>query len=118
MAEENGKGPRIPRREKWVQLPEEYPGFEAQVWVNAPTQVWGNLSSPDEGVAMEAAKKLVVAHNGWLDFDGEPYPSPSDEAFWNAIPTELAACTLAAIQAEAQKLPNSMMPKPRSSRRG
>lgn len=118
MAEENGKGPQIQRREKWVELPDEYAGFKAKVWVNAPTKLWTDLNSGEEEKALEAAQKLVLEHNGWLDFDGVPYPETSRGEFWELIPTELAACVLAAIQAEVQKLPNSMVPRNRRSRRG
>ncbi len=116
--EQVNSGPQIQRRVKWVDLPEEYAGFQAQVWVNAPTRLWTELNSGEEEKALGAAQKLVLAHNGWLDFDGVPYPAPSAVEFWNEIPTELAACVLAAIQAEVQKLPNSMVPKPRRSKRG
>ena len=112
-------GPQIQRREKWVDLPEqEYPGFKVQVWVNAPSKLWPMLSSGEEAEAQAAAKQLVIAHNGWLDFEGQPFPPPSETSFWEEIPTELAACILAGIQAEMQKLPNSMAPRRRRSKRG
>ena len=118
MSEKNGKGPQIKRRLVWVALPDEYEGFEAQIWVNAPTKIWQALGSGDEVAALEAMQKIMVGHNGWLDFDGEPYPPADDAALWEEIPTELAACVLAAAQAEMQNLPNSIATKNRRSRRG
>lgn len=118
MDEEKTLGPQIQRREKWVELPAEYAGFKAKVWINGPTALWSDMNSGEEGKALEAAKKLVLAHNGWRDFDGKEYPPPAEDTFWELIPTELAACVLAAIQAEVQKLPNSMLPQKRRSRRG
>ncbi len=112
------KGPQIKRRLVWVALPDEYEGFEAQIWVNAPTKTWQALGGGDEDAAVEAMQKIMVDHNGWLDFDGEPYPPASDPTLWEEIPTELAACVLAAAQAEIQKLPNSLAPTRRRSKRG
>ena len=114
----NGHGPRIQRRETWIDLPEEYAGFRVKIWVNSPSKLWADLGSGDEERAQAAAEKLVLEHNGWLDFDGDPYPPPSLPEFWDEIPTELAACVLAAAQAEIQKLPNSIAPRRRRSKRG
>lgn len=116
----NGNGPQVQRREAWVDLPEEYAGFKVQVWVNAPTKLFMALRGEDmtEEQLQETASKLVLAHNGWRDFDGNEYPPPSEEAFWVEIPTELAACVFALLQAESFKLPNSLAPKSRRSRRG
>lgn len=115
MAEANGKGPQIKRRERWVKLPEEYEGFEFQVWVNAPAKFWTTAVSPDteEPERVEALSKIVIAHNGWLDFDGEPFPQPNEAGFWEAIPTELAACVIASVQNEMTRLPNSLAPQKR-----
>lgn len=118
MAEMNGAtGPKIQRREKWVDLPNEYEGFKFRVWVNAPTKLWvavGKAGEEDgETQAQEALKQIVLEHNGWLDFDGNPFPPATSTEFWEEIPTELAACILAATQAEQSKLPNSLAPKRR-----
>ncbi len=113
MPKANGAAPRIKRREAWVELPDEYEGFKFLVWVNAPTKLWQELGSGDEARGLEAMRKLMLDHNGWLDFDGEPYPPASEPAFWEEIPTELAACMLVAAQVEMQKLPKSLAPKNR-----
>lgn len=126
---ENGTGPQIKRRETWVELPEEYEGFRFKMWVNAPARVWNELNPPanddsdEDGAAREATaqaalRQIVLEHNGWRDFDGQPFPPADDAAFWEAIPTELAACVLMAARVEMGKLPNSMAPQRRRSRRG
>lgn len=125
MTEPNGSAPRVQRREKWLELPGDYAGFQFKVWVNAPTKLWmalgrnaaGNREEDEqkasETEAQEAIKQIVLEHNGWLDFDGNPYPPASKTAFWEEIPTELAACMIAATQAEQAKLPNSIAPRRR-----
>lgn len=116
MATENGTGPRIMRREKWLELPEEYAGFSFKVWVNAPAKHWAAVGRAaqddgDEAEAREALRHIILEHNGWLDFDGNPYPQPDQDGFWEEIPTELAACMIVAVQVEQTKLPNSLAPK-------
>ncbi len=118
MSETNGSGPRIQRREAWVELPNEYEGFKFKIWVNAPTKLWLDIGSGDEVVAAAAAQKLVLDTNGWLDFDGQPYPPPSNPAFWEEIPTELAGCVFAAAQKEMGRLPNLIAPQRRRSKSG
>lgn len=111
-------GPRISRREVWIALPKEYEGFEIKVWVNAPTRIWVALDSGDETEIREALGQLIIEHNGWLDFDGKLYPPAGKAEFWDEIPTELAACVLALAQQEMQRLPNSLAPQRRRSKRG
>lgn len=119
MSEKNGTAPRIQRREKWVDLPDEYEGFRFKIWVNAPTKYWMALaqSASDDSAgqdgAIEALQKIVLEHNGWLNFDGEPFPPAAEAVFWEEIPTELAACMIVAAQMEQSKLPNSMAPRRR-----
>lgn len=117
---ENGKAPQIQRRTVWADLPAEYEGFKVEVWVNAPTKLWTSMQNPEtsEAEKQEAASKLIIAHNGWLDFDGNEYPPPSEAKFWEDIPTELAACVFATAYLEMQRLPNSLAPNNRRSKRG
>ena len=125
---ENGTGPQIKRRESWVELPDEYEGFKFKMWVNAPARIWRDLdpsaqngsdeAEAREGIAQAALRLIVLEHNGWRDFDGELFPPADDPAFWEAIPTELGACVLVAARVEMGKLPNSMAPQRRRSRRG
>jgi hypothetical protein len=118
VAEIAAVGPQIKRRETWVELPGDYAGFKFRLWVNAPARIWNDLNSDTEEAALAALQQLILEHNGWRDFDGEPYPPANESAFWEAIPTELAACILVASQSEMQKLPNSIAPQRRRSRRG
>jgi hypothetical protein len=108
----NGHGPRIQRREAWLPLIGEgagaYPGFEVRVWTNHPSRIWGEIQSRDEARMSEALRQLVTAHNGWLDFDGEPYPPADTDEFWTAIPNELAALVILTIERGAFSLPNSV----------
>lgn len=118
MPKQNGNGPQIKRREAWIDLPPEYDGFQVKVWLNAPSRLWSELSGGEEAKTMAALQQIVLEHNGWLDYDGQQYPPANSEAFWQDIPTELAACILVAAQAEMQKLPNSIAPRNRRSARG
>lgn len=111
-------GPQIKRREVWVKLPAEYDGFEVKLWVNAPTKIWIGLDSGDEAEILSSLQQLVIEHNGWRDFDGEPYPPASEAGFWDEIPTELAASIISLAQTEMQRLPNSLAPQRRRLRRG
>lgn len=110
--------PQIKRREVTVKLPSEYEGFEVTAWVNAPAKLWAALADEDQTVVMDAVSQIVLAHNDWRDFDGEPYPPADDPEFWQEIPTELAACVLMAVRQEMERLPNSLAPQRRRSRRG
>lgn len=132
----NGSGPQVKRRTRWLALPDEYEGFEVEVWVNAPTRLWMDIqasteidpdwsddeiaaaASADEARRQVAASKLFLAHNGWRDFDGNEYPPPSEATFWEDIPTELAACIFTLARTATTDLPNSLAPKRRRSRRG
>ena len=57
----------------------------------------------------KALRSLIIAHNGWLNFDGEPFPDAQDDLFYEEIPTELIVCMLAAAQEAQKKLGRSMM---------
>jgi hypothetical protein len=108
-----GTGPRVVRREEWVELPKEYAGFKFRLWVNAPTRLWNDVTSGDEERGRAALAKIVLEHNGWCDFDGAVYPPTTAPEFWEAIPTELLAVMLVVSQAEMGKLPNSLAPRKR-----
>lgn len=130
-------GPRLGRRERWVDLPAEgddgeaaYPGFKIKLWLNYP-QHWDQdmlgvnfRPQPDhEGVTLpelrawvdereaaqrEAYGRVVLEHNGWLDFEGNVLPQPQDPLFWELIPTELAATVVALQKQASAELPNSI----------
>lgn len=107
--------PAIKRRTKTVRLPDEYEGFECEIWVNPPARLWTAVTSTEttEVEKIEALGQIVLSHNGWQDFDGNEYPAPNTPEFWEAIPTELAACVLALAQREMMQLPNSIAPRGR-----
>lgn len=104
-------GPRIPRREVWVDLPEEYPGMKILVWVNAPNRVVAKLDTGDEAQIREGLKELIIAHNGWLNEDGtKALPQINEDSFWDdeAIGPELAMVTVATAAQAVRALPNSL----------
>lgn len=132
-------GPRLPRRETWVNLPGDYDGFRFKLWVNAPKRLWNAVFAaaataedeiqPDDTPAMvqtkadrlkaradaasAALQQIVLEHNGWLDDQGQPFSPASEPAFWDEIPNELAGLVLASAALEQGKLPNSLAPKKR-----
>ena len=119
MAEEQIIGPRITRRYSWVELPEEYAGFKFKLWVNAPTKLWNQLTEGGDEAEMRAAiRQLIIEHNSWRNFDGEPFPAANSPEFWDEIPTELAALIIVSSQAEIEKLPFSVAATRQRSRRG
>jgi len=106
LARESGPendGPRVRRREDWVELAEPYAGFRFRLWMTAPTRVWMTVGAGGDA-AEPALRSLVLAHNGWRDEDGAPYPPADDPTFWELIPTELAALVLRAAQVELGRL--------------
>lgn len=106
---EERSAPRIPKRSAWVDVePEEYSGFQVRLWLNPPAGTAAPIFSTesDEDTQMAALGQIVLEHNGWLDFDGEPYPPSTDAAFWKAIPTELAALILVQIVNVINDRPN------------
>lgn len=115
------EGPRIRRR--WVDLLIDdpvagYEGFKIKFWVNAPTKLWRQLNSPDIDEALEAGAVLFSEHNGWMDEDGDILPQPDDTNFWERLPQELTNALMTAASLEINKLPNSMIPRNKKSRRG
>ena len=107
-------GPRLPRRESgWVTLPDAYAGFQFRFWLNAPQRLWNDVESGDDKPAKAALSQIMLEHNGWADTDGTPFPPASDPAFWDLIPTELAAVTLAVSYEEMTALAKSLAPKKR-----
>jgi hypothetical protein len=132
-------GPRLPRRETWVNLPGDYSGFRYKVWVNAPKRLWNAVFAaaataedevlPDDtpaevqtkadrlkaraDAASQALQQIVLEHNGWLDDLGAPFSPASEPAFWDEIPNELAGLILATAALEMTRFPNSLAPKKR-----
>ncbi len=101
-------GPVIPRREAWLDVP-EYPGFRVKLWLNYPRRLREDINSRDEARISAAARQIVLEHNGWVDFDGLPYPPANTEEFWAEIPTELATVLMyLALEEVGAILPKSL----------
>ena len=99
-------GPRVKRREVWVELPgPDYEGFRFRLWVNPPARTSLRLLTAR---ALDALQEMILEHNDWCDADGEPYPQPSDPQFVMVVPTELLGMVLKLAEQEIQKLPNSL----------
>lgn len=112
-------GPQIRRREAWVDLAggegaedvaEAYPGFKIRVWANAPRTLYADLASGEEERMRGALAAVVLAHNGWVDYDGRAYPPADSPDFWtgpDSVPTELAQLVLLTL-ATRTALPKSL----------
>ena len=105
--------PRMPRREAWIDLPEEYAGFKVKVWVNPPAKLWAAVFSVGDNkqAAEEALRDIVLEHNGWMDTFGVALPPADTKEFWEEIPDELAAVIMTTAQLKIRELPNSLVPK-------
>lgn len=102
-------GPRLPRREQWIDLPEQYyPGFRVKVWVNYPRRLNDELRSDEEPRVMAALHQIVLEHNGWRDTDGTPYPPATGDEFWHVIDNELAAVVIVLVNEQVGKLALSL----------
>lgn len=102
-------GPRLPRREEWLDLPEDaYPGFKVKVWVNYPRRLNDDLTSRDKARMTAVLLQVVLEHNGWCDTDGSPLPAANDARFWDDIPDELAGAVLSLLFKQVGKLGYSL----------
>jgi hypothetical protein len=99
-------GPRAPRIEDTIDLDGYgYPGHQVRVWLNFPQKLFAQMQSGTQEAMVAALSRIVLAHNGWLDEDGVPYPPPSDPAFWEAVPTHQAVALLRAIVTRVTQAP-------------
>lgn len=110
-------GPRLTRRERWVPIDDEdtaeeekaYSGFKVKLWVNYPRHLIIELRESDDAeVQKKILTQMVVAHNGWVNIDGEEFPPANDPAFWEQIPDELAGALIALVNRESSKLAASV----------
>lgn len=110
------QGPRIPRREVWMDLPSEYSGFKVKIWSNYPQRIYDQIFDQDldEAGRVQALRKIVLEHNGWCDEEGNPLPAAQDDGFWEALPAELVGVVIMTIQEAASILPNSLSGRRRS----
>jgi len=107
-------GPQIRRHETWLPVP-GYEGFELKLWVNHDQALRADLYTADTERVEAALKAIVLEHNGWRDYRGQPYPPASDPGFWEAIPTELAAVAIRVAKSCPFVFPNSLDPRKISS---
>lgn len=66
-----------------------------------------------ERVLKDALGQLIVSHNGWCDFEGNLMPQPSDDAFYEIVPTEMLGAMIATMQDVQKKLAVSIRKKRR-----
>lgn len=98
-------GPRVMRREVWVDIDEAaYPGFKAKLWVNFPRRVIEDVRSGNPDLQLAALSQMVVAHNGWVNYDGQQFPPSDEPAFWDVIPDEILTVLIVLVIREAGKL--------------
>lgn len=118
------EGPRAVRRIVTVAVPEppsddpSYAGFSFSVWLNFPQAVMREIQSGDSERTMRAMRRLVLAHNGWRDFDGVPYPPATDDAFWEgerAIPSDLLAYVIEGLTEAINRSPLARRTPPASA---
>jgi hypothetical protein len=102
-------GPRMIRREVWVDLPGDYTGFRARMWSNFPQRLYAEIASESQARIDAALHEIVLEHNGWCDQDGAPFPPADDPGFWDAVPTELALVVMVTIREASAQLPNSLL---------
>ncbi len=103
-------GPRMVRRERWIDLPDQetYPGFQMLVWMNHPAKLWSEFVRAETEEEMRAVLgQIVRAHNGWQDSDGKPLPEIAAEGFWDALPQDLAEQMVKVVASIYISLPNS-----------
>lgn len=62
---------------------------------------------------MDTLGKIIISHNGWVDYDGTPLPPPSEPGFYAKIPTEVLGAMIALMQENQKKLPGSLRKKRR-----
>lgn len=104
-------GPRMPKHTRWIALPEPYDGMQIQVWTNYPHGIGNALRGLKGTDAFKAAlAACVLAHDGWLDADGEPLPDAQSEDFWwsDGISDELVGVVLAVLADVPMRFPKEL----------
>lgn len=113
------QGKQVRRKEGWVKIDDDaYPDFNFKMWINYPQKYDDAIkttATPDE--IRETLGKIVLAHDGWLDEEGMPYPPANTPEFWKSIPNELAAAIITLVRLEATNLPNLLMEKRQNMKR-
>jgi hypothetical protein len=106
--------PYLERRTAWFDIA-DYPGRQIQLWVNLPQRVLNDLASGERPRIEPVLRRVVLAHRvfldgedrgPWLDFDRQPLPPPSEAAFWDEIPTEMAVGIIRRLLDALAQAPN------------
>ncbi|HEY8293144.1 MAG TPA: hypothetical protein VIG44_11680 [Thermomicrobiales bacterium] len=95
---------RLPERVVTLPLPDVYEEFHVTAQLNFGKATLDDLMSGVEEPTMEALKRIVRATD-LVDFDGEPYPAPATDAFWEELPRDLLALIIQTVIANVGKLP-------------
>ena len=82
---------------------EVYKGMNFRAWTNYPPEIRERLQRNDEASRFSALREIVVETN-FEDTDGNPFPSPSEETFWRALPDDLAVVIIQKIVQQVGKL--------------
>jgi hypothetical protein len=106
--------PFFERRETWLDVA-DYPGRQVRLWLNVPQSLVNDVSGDDRERRAAALRRMVLAHRvfmdgqdcgPWQDFDQQPLPPPSEPAFWDAIPLDVAVAILRLVSEAPLALPN------------
>jgi hypothetical protein len=107
--------PFFERREAWLDIA-DYPGRQVRLWLNVSQSVVNDVSGDDRERRAAALRRMVLAHRvvdaagvgagPWQDFDQQPLPPPSEPAFWDAIPLDVAVAILRLVSEAPLALPN------------
>jgi hypothetical protein len=105
----DGRGKRIANREVWITLPAPYDNLKILAWLDFPQSVANQFlavegEDPEEATerVLDACKTIFLEHDGWEDHRGALLPQPSDDEFWDRIPTQLAGLIVKALQQEME----------------
>jgi hypothetical protein len=102
--------PSFEKRTKWAELPAPYKGWYVNLWLNHPAEFADAAESFDVDVKIGALGRIFMEHNDWPDptAPGEVLPATSDPEFWKRLPDEVLGIMIALLQAEKERVPNSI----------
>lgn len=108
-------GPVMPKRTRWLDMPDEYgqAGMKVKVWINYPAFLGRQITDDDQEVAKAAMCQIVLEHNNWnkpVEEGGGHYAPASDPLFWDELSNELAITIITLLNLTMTELPNSLVP--------
>lgn len=116
-----------PRREKWLKLPTSadfgYSRWMVYMWTNFPSDLLNRIPDIPGEERKTNLNRIFLQHNGWKDYQGNPYPQPGEDVaegepdFWDAIPQEVANALIQLMNVQQRQLSFLVEERPRSSRR-